>query len=109
MDMCPQLAVQEVQLKIKKLHYRLFPPNWFVGWMETKQKQKRQTTSVHHSRLPILAPKALWRARAQAIPLPLTVVRTSQRPQSRSMVRSAAGTKHCKHKLWRLSILIKHR
>ena len=43
--------------------------------METKQK--RQKTSVHHPRLPLLAAEALWRARAQAIPLQLTVVRTS--------------------------------
>ena len=73
-----------------------------------KTKQKRQKTSVYHPRLPLLAAKALWPARAQAIPLGLTVVRTSQEPQPASMVRSAAGTKHCKHKLWKLSILIKH-
>ena len=36
------------------------------GGVETKQEQ--QKTSVHQLRLPILAPEALWRARAQAIP-----------------------------------------
>ena len=74
--------------------------------METKQK--RQKTSVHHPRLPLLTAEARWWVRAQAIPPGLTVVRTNQGPQPASMVWSAAGTKHCKHKLWRLSILIKH-
>ena len=36
------------------------------GGVETKQKQ--QKTSVHQLRLPLLAPEALWRAQAQAIP-----------------------------------------
>ena len=48
------------------------------GGMETKQK--RQKTSVHHPRLLLLAQEALWRARAQAISLGLTLVRTSQGP-----------------------------
>ena len=52
--------------------------------VETKQKQ--QKTSVHHPCLPLLAPEALWRA--QVIPLGLTVARTSQGQQPRSMVRS---------------------
>ena len=36
------------------------------GGVETTQKQ--QKTSVHRLRLPLLAPEALWWARAQAIP-----------------------------------------
>ena len=56
------------------------------GGVETKLK--RQNTSVHQPRLPLLASEALWRARAQAIPLRLTVVRTSQRLQQGWMVRS---------------------
>ena len=60
MDIGPQLAVQEVQLKIKKNKNKCcFPLIGLSGWMETKQKQKRQKTSVHHPRLPILAPEAL--------------------------------------------------
>ena len=54
--------------------------------MKTKQKQLK--ISVHHPRLALLAPEALWRARARAIPLGLTVVRTSQGPQPGLMVRS---------------------
>ena len=42
---------------------------------------------------PLLALEALWRVRAQAIPLGLIVVHTSQRLQPGSMVQSAAGTK----------------
>ena len=32
MDMGPQLTLQKIQLKIKKTHYKLFPPNEFVRW-----------------------------------------------------------------------------
>ena len=60
-------------------------------WVETKQRQKK--TSIHHPRLPLLALEGLWRARAQAIPLGLTVVRTSQKPQPGSMVPSRGWRK----------------
>ena len=53
--------------------------------------------SIHQLRLPLLAPEALCLARAQTTPLGLTVIRTNHGPQSGSMVRSAAGTKHCYH------------
>ena len=52
---------------------------------------------LYYSRLPFLAPEVRWRARAQAIPLELTVVCTSQRPQPGRWCATAAGSKHCNH------------
>ena len=61
------------------------------GGVETKQKQYK--TSVHHPRLRLLVLEALWQARAQAIPLGLTVARTSWGPRPGSMVRSRSWYK----------------
>ena len=63
------------------------------GGVETKQKQWK--TPIHHPRLLRLALEALWQARAQPIPIGLTVVRsnTSQGLQPGSMVRSCGWYK----------------
>ena len=81
MDMSPQLKTQKVQLKIRNL------------------KTSLQAVSLlrQHPRLAILAPEALWPARAKTTPLGLIVVCNSLGPQPGLMVRSDTGTKHCEH------------
>ena len=61
------------------------------GRVKTKKKTVEDFTT-----LPISPPPrtgSLWRTRAQAIPLELTAVRTSQGPQPESIVRSRSWYK----------------
>ena len=57
----PQMFHSPSHFELKKPTTGCFPLIGLSGWMETKQKQKRKKTSVHHPRLPLLAAEALWR------------------------------------------------
>ena len=60
-----------------------------MGWKLIKNSKDLST----QPRFPLLAPEALWRARAQIIPLGLIVVRTSQEPQPGLVVQSCGWYK----------------